>query len=143
VKIYRIVDELQNDLDVWSLSGEIETMTQLGSALVAVALPLTAYFAIAAWQATAEERHDAARPTMMQEPAEAITLTATISNRSIGMIGFGSSIAAILARRDALPVYKRQPTQIPLPSVASAFLLEQVSSTNGGTDASFRDSRRH
>ena len=32
-------------------------MTQLGSALVAVALALTAYFAIAAWQATTEERH--------------------------------------------------------------------------------------
>ena len=73
MKIYRIVDELQNDLDVWSLSGEIETMTQLGSALVAVALPLTAYFAIAAWQATAEEHHDAARPITMWVPAEALT----------------------------------------------------------------------
>ena len=47
-------------------------MTQLGSVLVAVALALTAYFAVAAWQATAEERHDAVRPVTMWEPAEAL-----------------------------------------------------------------------
>jgi hypothetical protein len=38
-----------------------------------VALALTAYFAIAAWQATAEERQDAARPVTMWVPAEALT----------------------------------------------------------------------
>ena len=48
-------------------------MTQLGSALVAVALALTAYFAIAAWQATAEERQDATLQVSMREPAEALT----------------------------------------------------------------------
>jgi hypothetical protein len=48
-------------------------MTQLGSVLVAVALALTVYFAIAAWQATAEERQEAARPVTMWVPAEALT----------------------------------------------------------------------
>ena len=48
-------------------------MTQLGSVLVAVALALTVYFAVAAWQATAEERQDATLQVSMREPAEALT----------------------------------------------------------------------
>ena len=46
--------------------------TQLGSILAALALALTAYFAVAAWQATAEDRRDAGR-VMIWEPAEALT----------------------------------------------------------------------
>ncbi|WP_439400277.1 hypothetical protein ACRQ5Q_42735 (plasmid) [Bradyrhizobium sp. PMVTL-01] len=46
-------------------------MTQLGSVLTALALALTAYFAVAAWQATAEDRHDAA--PVMWESTEALT----------------------------------------------------------------------
>jgi hypothetical protein len=46
--------------------GRYRPMTQLGSALVAVALALTAYFAIAAWQATDEERQDATLQVTMR-----------------------------------------------------------------------------
>jgi hypothetical protein len=46
-------------------------MTQHGSVLTALALALTAYFAVAAWQATAEDRRDAT-PVMLWEPAEAL-----------------------------------------------------------------------
>ena len=47
-------------------------MTQLGSVLTALALALTAYFAVAAWQATAEDRRDAA-PVMKWESTETLT----------------------------------------------------------------------
>lgn len=47
-------------------------MTQLGSVLAAIALALTAYFALAAWQATGEDRRDGT-PAMMWEPPEALT----------------------------------------------------------------------
>jgi hypothetical protein len=47
-------------------------MTQLGSVLAAVALALTVYFALAAWQATGEDRRSAT-PVMVWEPPEALT----------------------------------------------------------------------
>lgn len=47
-------------------------MTQFGSVLTALAFALTAYFAVAAWQATAEDRRDVST-VMMWEPAEALT----------------------------------------------------------------------
>ena len=47
-------------------------MTQLGSVLAAIALALTAYFALAAWHATAEDRRDAT-PVMLWEPPAALT----------------------------------------------------------------------
>jgi hypothetical protein len=43
-------------------------MTQSGSVLVAVALALTAYFAIAAWQATGEDRREATSVMMWESP---------------------------------------------------------------------------
>jgi hypothetical protein len=47
-------------------------MTQLGSVLSAVAFALTAYFAVAAWRATADDRRDAG-PIMRWEPPAALT----------------------------------------------------------------------
>jgi len=47
-------------------------MTQFGSGLAVIALALTVYFAVAAWQATADERRDAAQ-VVMWEPPEALT----------------------------------------------------------------------
>ena len=47
-------------------------MTQFGSVLTAIALALSAYFAVAAWQATAEDRRDTPA-VMIWEPAEALT----------------------------------------------------------------------
>jgi hypothetical protein len=41
-------------------------MTHFGSVLAALALALTAYFAVAAWQATAEDRRDVAPVTMLE-----------------------------------------------------------------------------
>jgi hypothetical protein len=47
-------------------------MTQLGSVLSAVAFALAAYFAVAAWHATADDPRDAS-PVMRWEPAAALT----------------------------------------------------------------------
>ncbi|MBR0823462.1 hypothetical protein [Bradyrhizobium liaoningense] len=47
-------------------------MTQFNSVLVAIALALTAYFAVAAWQATADDRRDQAYIHGM-EPSAALT----------------------------------------------------------------------
>jgi hypothetical protein len=47
-------------------------VTQLGSVLAATALALTAYFALAAWYATSEDRRDAT-PIVMREPPKALT----------------------------------------------------------------------
>jgi hypothetical protein len=44
-------------------------MTQFGSGLVAVALALTAYFAVAAWRATADDRRDMTFTTELEQPA--------------------------------------------------------------------------
>ena len=54
------------------IDKEADQLTQLGSVLAAIALALTAYFGVAAWQATAEDRHDGS-PVTMWEPSEALT----------------------------------------------------------------------
>jgi len=44
-------------------------MTQFGSGLVAFALALTAYFAVAVWRATADDRRDMTFTTELEKPA--------------------------------------------------------------------------
>jgi hypothetical protein len=48
-------------------------MTQLGSVLIAVSLALTAYFAVAAWQATADGRRDTGQAMISEPVAEALS----------------------------------------------------------------------
>jgi hypothetical protein len=53
-------------------------MTQLGSILSALVLALTAYFAVAAWHATADDRRDAGL-VMRWEPPAAPTQSVAVS----------------------------------------------------------------